>query len=497
MPSVCAERLGFAYSDRVSLFENVSFRLEPRWYGMVGANGLGKTTLARLIAGELEPTIGRLWCEPKQARVVICPQEIDRLSPELLEFASAKDKESCRQRGLLGLDPAAIERWATLSAGERKRWQLACALASAPDVLILDEPTNHLDSHGRECLLTALRRYDGVGIAIAHDRELLSKLTRATLRVFGGTVFAYALSYADARRAWLAEEAHCQELRGVLVERERRVARLLADARRDQAAVQRQRSAKNRMKNGRDHDGSSAVRTGRANFADARLGRNVRVLHAEHARAAQAIPDFIVDKTLGRSLLLDYELAPKPRILGLDGIELRAGNALLLRDVHVSLGRHSRVHLKGPNGAGKSTLLRALLASGANPERVLYLPQDLRPNEVRQVQATGRALPPAERGRLMSMLAALGVDPERVLASSSPSPGEARKLYLAFGLGIHAWALLLDEPTNHLDLPSVERLEQALGDYPGALLLVTHDPQLARACTNETWEIERQRLEVK
>jgi ATPase subunit of ABC transporter with duplicated ATPase domains len=497
MPSVCAEGLGFAYSDRVCLLENVSFRLEPRWYGMVGANGLGKTTLARLIAGELEPTAGRLWCEPKLARVVICPQEVDRISPELREFARAKDKESCRQRGLLGLDPAALEHWVTLSAGERKRWQLACALASAPDILILDEPTNHLDSQGREYLLTALRRYDGIGIAIAHDRELLAQLTCATLRIFGGTVCIYALSYAEARRAWLADEAHSQELRTVLVERERRVARRLDDGRRDQAAVQRQRSAKNLMKNIHDHDGSSLVRTGRANFADARLGRNVKLLGAEHERAVRAIPSFIVDKTLGRSVFLDYVPAPKPRILELDGIDLRAGNTLLVRDVRVALGRHTRVHLKGPNGVGKTTLLNALLASSASRERLMYLSQDLGPNEVREVQATARALPPTERGRLMSILAALGVDPERVMASSQPSPGEARKLCLAFGLGTHAWALLLDEPTNHLDLPSVERLEQALVDYPGAILLVTHDPQLARACTNQTWEIERQRLVVK
>src|SRR5690606_36791624 len=92
-----------------------------------------------------------------------------------------------------------------------------------------------------------------------------------------------------------------------------------------------------------------------------------------------------------------------------------------------------------------------------------------------------RALPPAERGRALSLVAALGVDPGRLLASALPSPGEARKVLLASGLGRGVWLVALDEPTNHLDLPSIERLEAALGASPGALLLVTLDERFARA----------------
>jgi len=93
---------------------------------------------------------------------------------------------------------------------------------------------------------------------------------------------------------------------------------------------------------------------------------------------------------------------------------------------------------------------------------------------------------------VLSVVAALGSDPARLLAAGAaarPSPGEARKLALALGLGRHAWALVLDEPTNHLDLPAIERLEAALGAYPGALLVVTHDDRLAAAVTRTTWRI--------
>jgi ATPase subunit of ABC transporter with duplicated ATPase domains len=494
MQALLVKGIAFAYGDAAPLFDHVDLHLTPGWYGLVGANGSGKTTLLRILSGALRPDTGIVRLAPDDALVVTCAQDVHVAGDDVTEFAAREDADAYRLRATLGVDPAALARWETLSPGERKRWQVGGALARAPDVLLLDEPTNHLDASARAWLVTALRRFCGVGVVVSHDRALLATLTCETLRVRAGRVDALPGGYDDAKREWDREEREVRDRRDALRAAHDSAERKLASARRNRESAERSRSPT--MKGPRDHDAREMLRKGRAESAEKSLAGVVRTRRAALERAADRLASAKSSpRERGAPLFVDWEHAPRGRLLSAYLAELRAGDRVLARDLALDVARDARIRIAGPNGAGKSALLRALLAgTSLDDTRVLFLPQETSPADNALSLAAVRALDPAARGRTLSFVAALGVDPERLLASNDPSPGEARKLRIATGLGRRVWALVLDEPTNHLDLPSIERLEHALASFPGALVVVSHDDSFAQACGCETWRIEDERV---
>jgi ATPase subunit of ABC transporter with duplicated ATPase domains len=489
MLSLRLQNLGFSYADHAPLFRDVTVHLTAGWTGLVGSNGRGKTTFLRLVRGELEPREGQICFEPAAPRIAFCRQRVEELDDAISAFSEHWDRPAHRLRGRLRLDPEQLSRWPSLSPGERKRWQIAAALHAEPHLLLLDEPTNHLDTTARDLLTAALAEFRGIGVLVSHDRQLLDTLTTATLRLDGGPRL-WSGTYSDARSAWTREESQVRGEHERCRQEERKVRRRLADKRRQQHAAEARIGAGRRAKGPRDHDARTMAAKNRVRSAEQRLGRQVAVLKHQLEKRLQAVADVRVTRAKGRSLFVDFEPSPASRLIALDATDLRAGGRTLLRDVHLTVERDTRCWLAGDNGSGKTTLLQALRRRTSVPnERLLYLPQELSGSDSAALLDELRQLPPADRGRILELVAALGCDPERLLASAAPSPGEARKLKLAFGLGRRVWALLLDEPTNHLDLPSIERLEAMLAGYPGALVLVTHDRGLAAAATDETWRV--------
>ncbi|MBX3192996.1 MAG: ABC-F family ATP-binding cassette domain-containing protein [Labilithrix sp.] len=496
-----AHGVGVAFAASMPVIRDVEFRLSPGWYGLVGANGSGKTTLLRVLAGALAPSEGHLRREPRDASVVLCAQEVEAIADDVVALAAGEDGLAAQLRGRLALDRDAIDRWPTLSPGERKRWQIGAALAREPDVLLLDEPQNHLDAAARRLLASTLRRFRGVGVIVSHDRALLEELPQAILRVHDARVTLHPGAYGEAARAWELERRAREDAHHRARERVEALEARLGDARRVQASAEKGRSSRARMKDENDHDGRSMFAKFRADKAAARAGRTTTLLRSAVTRAENDVPEFTRDRTVGGRVFAAYARAPSSNLFHVDEDRIDAGEAPLLFDVRLTIGREDRVRIAGPNGAGKSTLLRALLAPrrGPPPERVLYLPQELDAPIVGRLAADLRALDPDTRGRVLSIFAALGSDPERVVFRRDEdaallSPGESRKLALALGLGRHAWALVLDEPENHLDLPSLERLERALEAYPGCLVLVTHDQAFAASTTTRTIQVDGGRV---
>jgi len=497
MPSLRVRGLSFGHTDRVLLFSQVDFHLSPGWTGLVGSNGAGKTTLLRLLSGEIEPDEGQIRHEPSGAKVVLCPQLVEIADGAIEIFAHSDSGLAMRLRGELRLDSSMLTRWETLSPGERKRWQIGSALFEEPDVLLLDEPTNHLDAEARELLIGALVRFNGIGLVVSHDRDLLEALTTQTLRIHLGQTRLWPGSYEQARAEWEREEGAIISQREKLKNEEKKQKRKLDRARREQEKASANKSARRRMKDLNDSDARSIGAANKADWAQASFGKKVSAYRHKEEAAAKALDEVHVEKTLGRSVFVNWQRPPTRILAALDADEVRAGNEAILFDVRLTLGREARIRVRGPNGAGKSTLIRALLADLRVPsDRVLYVPQELTLDESTATLRAIQSLTKDERGRVLSIVAALGVEPDRLLASSTPSPGEARKAKIALGLGRHAWALVLDEPTNHLDLPSIERLEAALESYPGALVLVTHDSAFGERCTTTTWTVGDGRVRV-
>ncbi|MDJ0835240.1 MAG: ATP-binding cassette domain-containing protein [Acidobacteriota bacterium] len=481
MAFVKFQQVGFGFDGApVPLFQDLDLHLAAGWTGLVGPNGAGKTTLVELAVGLRKPDEGSVICD---GPAWYCPQRIDEPPEDYWSLWS--DKTGAGLAARLGIDWDYGERWATLSMGERKRLQIAVALHRAPVLLAVDEPTNHLDADSREMLAQALERFQGVGLLVSHDRDLLDRLCMQCLFYEDGVWKLRPGGYSKgAETARREREARAHAHAAARSERHR----LERELRRRTEAMERAagRHKKKRL-DPRDHDGRAKIDQARLSGKDA-VGARLKTNMAGRVERAAAGEANLMVKTPPRlGIVQSGARARRDRLFQLPPGRLTMGSRTL-HHPELLMRPDDRIALAGPNGAGKTTLVSHILAlSDLPPERVLVLPQELSAREAEALIEKARALKPAELGRVMVAVSRLGSDPKRLLSTARPSPGEARKLMLALGLTSEPYLLVLDEPTNHQDLPSIECLEKALLDYRGGLLVVTHDRRFREAVTSRSW----------
>lgn len=467
------------------LFEGIFFAVhEGDRIGLIGPNGAGKSTLLAVLAGEHQPDSGEVAFR-KRARVGYVRQ-ISEYAPGITvrnaieaAMANAAVPENEREQRLretlgragfadyagstgAGMDAEA----ASLSGGWRKRLAIAESLVIKPDVLLLDEPTNHLDLEGIEWLERLLRAANFALIVVAHDRYFLENVATEVVelnRIYGGGLLRLKGSYSEfleGREAWVESEQRAQEgLRN-------RVRTEIEWLRRGPKA--RATKAKARIDNAHEL---------------------IARLEDSEARSREATAGISFDSTNRQT----------KRLIALDAVTVELGGREILRGISFGLNNGVKLGLVGPNGSGKTTLLRAmtgeLQASAgtvwqATKLRIVYFSQM---REIDVNLTLRRALAPDSdsvvyqdrvvhvagyAARFLFTGEQLNQPLERL------SGGERARVLIARLMLEPADVLILDEPTNDLDIPTLEILEEALLDFSGALVLVTHDRYLLDRVTN-------------
>ncbi|MDR1655773.1 MAG: ATP-binding cassette domain-containing protein [Treponema sp.] len=485
--------VSFSYPSSIKpVLENISVQFPEGWTGVTGDNGAGKTTLLLMAAGIEKPSAGNIQGKGG----IYCPQRTDDPPGDWEEFFYSGDRDAERLMNRLNIDAAFMDRWDTLSHGERKRVQLGIALWKNPPLLALDEPTNHLDREGRDLIAANLESFQGIGLLVSHDRALLDRLCKSCLFLRRGNAVmrpgGISQGLAEEERELLADRRVKQRL---AAERSRLAAE--ADKRRRTAESAKNRLSKKHI-DPKDKDTKGKINLAIISGKDASGTRLYRNMQNRVERLDQSLEKARGFGEQKKGLTLRGTRAQMDSLWRSPPGEIPLGEDRVLQFPELVILPENRIALTGPNGAGKSTLIRHIRAGLPPQLKTLYIPQEISAEESAETLREVLDENEKNRGEIIARFSRLGSSPASLLQSSLPSPGEIRKLMIARGVSTNPSLIIMDEPTNHLDLTSLQLLEEMLNEVEAALLLVSHDEVFLSKLANREWSISGEgKLEIK
>ncbi|HKC92881.1 MAG TPA: ABC-F family ATP-binding cassette domain-containing protein [Nitrospira sp.] len=457
------------FSTKV-LFDSASAHLRPHTrVGLVGPNGTGKTTLFKMILGDESPDEGTLRKRPR-LRIGYLPQELETITGKTALDAAHRDEfpehEAKRILSGLGFSEADFARPVDkLSGGYRMRVALAHLLLSNPDVLMLDEPTNHLDKPTQRWFEEFLLNSKLTLLVISHDTAFLDRIATHIWEIRDRTIQEFRGNYTKFRELRAARDAQLQ-----------------AAANRQAKEVARVQQFVDRFR----------YQANKARQVQSRIKQLEKVKLIELQRDAKRVKfKFPLPSTSGR------------HVLELQGVRKGYGEKIVYHSLDFSVERGQRIALVGENGAGKSTLLK-MLAGVLPPEKgsrtvghgvslhyfAQHQAETLNPEHT-ILESLGEVSSTAEMNFLRGLAGAfLFSGPDQKKPIKALSGGERNRVALARMLVEPANTLLLDEPTNHLDPASVDVLTDAMIDFPGTIIFISHDPTFLTRISTRVVEIE-------
>lgn len=490
-PILSLTNIEYAYPESVkSVFSDVTAMFAAGWTGVVGNNGCGKSTLAHIACGTLSPTKGTVAPLLTSA---YCAQDTAEEPPALFDFACDYSPDTMRLRANLNIQDDMLWRFTELSAGEQKKIQIAAALWMNPQILVLDEPTNHIDAACRNELVRTLSRFKGIGVLISHDRSLLDSLVYQCLCFEASGIVMRPGTYSQATRQANTE---LNSLRREKQQQKALVDRLkkeYEERARKAAQTNARRSARGLDKH--DSDGRAKIGLAIISGQDGKRAALAKRMDDRLSRENATLSSAFVPKEYSGTLWLDTEPCARKTLLYVPAHDMTTPKGGSVHVPAIALEKTTRLGIKGQNGIGKTTLIKKLLTmlgqqNGQTGLRTLYIKQEITQQERIEIARKAAQLSKAERGRVLSIVAQLNSNPKQLLNGHPVSPGEARKLLLAYGILDRPQMIIMDEHTNHLDIHSIEALEQALSNYPGALVLVSHDDVFMKATVQEVLELK-------
>ncbi|MFM7567003.1 MAG: ABC-F family ATP-binding cassette domain-containing protein [Flavobacteriales bacterium] len=519
---ISLEKLGY-FLPQGYLFSEVSLQINRGdKIGLVGKNGAGKSTILRLLTGQIQPSEGKINL-PKELKIGLLSQDIKiETSQTVFEYlvtsnqvltllnekieqinealTTRTDYESDSYLALLdelsdcnqsfqihdgynweekimsvleglGFDKEEVYRpLDTFSGGWKMRAELAKILVNEPDALLLDEPTNHLDILSIAWLENYLQRFAGAVILISHDRLFLDNVTKRTLDISMGKVVDYPFGFSKYK------------------------------TRREEETVRLEQAKKQQDKDIKQTEmliEKFRAKQSKAAFAQSLIKKLDRTERIEIEK----------DNYGGMRVRFPLSVQPGKWVLNMDGVG-KSYEKPLFRSVSISVGRGEKIALLGPNGVGKSTLLKVIMNQitfdgtvdyGHNVS-IGYFAQDqaekLDPN-LTIFETVDQVAKGEIRQQIRSLLGTFlfsGEDIQKKVGILSG--GERTRLALCQMLLSPSNFLILDEPSNHLDIPSKEILKNALLAYEGTFLIVSHDREFLSGLTNRIWDIEEQQLKI-